>query len=52
VQFSYFVELLRRGDVAEGFFTDAHTLAFRTRRPVADYEARLGAISPYSPLRA
>jgi hypothetical protein len=26
--------------VAEAFFTEAQTMAFRTRRAVADYEAR------------
>jgi hypothetical protein len=40
VTLSWFSDLLRRGDVAEAFFADGRTLAFRTRRPVADYEVR------------
>ena len=40
VSLSWLADTLRRGDVAEAFFTDARTVAFRTRRPVADYEAR------------
>jgi len=40
VSLSWFSDLLRRGDVAEAFFADGRTLAFRTRRPVADYEVR------------
>jgi hypothetical protein len=46
VSLSWFSDLLRRGDVAEAFFADGRTLAFRTRRAVADYEARVAPPGP------